>query len=141
MNNKIKYKSNNNIVYSCKYHQYNGKNIGSQAIQNITQRIENGYQRFFDYLKNRKKEKVSPPNFKKVKRYKSFTLKGKVGYKIENNTISLKGYRYKFWLSRVIEGQIKPVTFKRDSLGDVYICISLEQEEKKSNRSTGNSVG
>ncbi len=69
--------------------------------------IENGYKRFFDYLKDRTKEKVSPPNFKKVKKYKSFTLKGKVGYKIE----------------------------------DIYICISLEQEEKENNRSTGNSVG
>jgi putative transposase len=117
------------------------KNVGSQAIQNITERIENGYQLFFDYLKNSKKEKVSPPNFKKVKRYKSFTLKGKVGYKIENNSISLKGYRYKFWLSRPITGQIKTLTIKRDSLGDVYICMSLEQEKKKSNRSTGNSVG
>jgi len=42
------------------------KNIGSQAMQDITQRIEKGYQLFFDYLKNRKKEKVSPPNFKKI---------------------------------------------------------------------------
>ena len=58
-----------------------------------------------------------------------------------NNTISLKGYRYKFWLSRPIKGKIKTVTIKRDSLEDIYICISLEQEEKKISRSTGNSVG
>jgi putative transposase len=83
--------------------------------------------------------KVSPPSFKKVKRYKSFTLKGKVGYKIEDNIISLNGYKYKFWLSRPIDGKIKTVTIKRDN-GEFYIFVTVEKEQKRG-IATGKKVG
>ena len=121
------------------------KKVPSQAIQAITERIDNGYKKFFDYLKLRKKglkpRRVSPPTFKAVKKYKSYTLKGKVGYKLEDNIISLNGYKYKFWLSRPIDGKIKTVTVKRDNIGDFYICITLEKDEPKINVATGKSVG
>ena len=117
------------------------KQVPSQSIQNITERIDEAYKKFFDYIKGKRKLKVSPPSFKAVKKYKSYTLKGKVGYKIEDNVIFLNGYKYKFWLSRPIEGTIKTVIIKRDNLGDFYICISLEQEESQSRAATGKSVG
>lgn len=110
------------------------KKLGSQAIQNITERIDEGYKKFF-------KKQGGRPTFKKVKKYKSFTLKGKVGYKLDKNIISLNGYNYKFSLSREIEGKIKTVTVKRDNIGDFYICISLEIEESRVNITTGRSVG
>jgi putative transposase len=122
-----------------KYKYWN--NVGSQAIQNITERIDEGYKKFFDYAKGKNKLRVSPPNFKKVKKYKSYTLKGKVGYKLEGNSISLNSYKYKFWKSREIDGKIKTVTIKRDTIGDFYICISLEQEEAQNRVATGKSVG
>lgn len=50
--------------------------VGSQAVQDIGQRIKKAYQLFF---KHRDKG-VKPPEFKKVKKYKSFTLK-QAGYK------------------------------------------------------------
>ncbi len=109
------------------------KALGSQAIQNITERIDEGYKKFF-------KKQGGRPTFKKIKEYKSFTLKGKVGYKINDNVISLNGYNYKFWLSRPIDGKIKTVTVKRDNIGDFYICISLEIENKI-NITTGKNVG
>lgn len=115
--------------------------VPSQAIQEITVRIDNGYKKFFDYAKKKSKLKASPPTFKAVKKYKSYTLKGKVGYKLENNVISLNGYKYKFWLSRPIIGNIKTVIVKRDTIGDIYICISLEQEEPKYSVTSGKSVG
>ena len=40
------------------------------AVQDICQRIEKGYQLFF----NHHKKGVRPPGFKKVRKYKSFTL-------------------------------------------------------------------
>ncbi|MGV0028131.1 RNA-guided endonuclease InsQ/TnpB family protein [Phormidesmis priestleyi] len=55
------------------------QSIGSQAVQDICQRIEKAYQLFF----NHHKKGVRPSNFKKVHRYKSFTLK-QAGYKIES---------------------------------------------------------
>lgn len=117
------------------------KRVPSQAIQDITVRIDNAYKKFFDYTKGKTKLKVSPPTFKAVKRYKSYTLKGKVGYKLENNVISLNSYKYKFWLSRPIDGTIKTVTIKRDNIGDIYICITLEKEDTKFNAATGKIVG
>jgi putative transposase len=39
--------------------------LGSQAIQNITERIDEGYKKFF-------KKQGGVPTFKKVKKYKSF---------------------------------------------------------------------
>ena len=108
--------------------------LGSQAIQNITERIDEGYKKFF-------KKQGGIPSFKKVKKYKSFTLKGLVGYKLEGNHIVINKRNYKFWLSRPIDGKIKTFTVKRDTLGDLYICISLEVEQAQNNTTTGNSVG
>ncbi len=117
------------------------KKVPSQSIQNITERIDNAYKKFFDCTKGKTKLRVSPPTFKKVKKYKSYTLKGKVGYKVENNIISLNGYKYKFWKSRAIDGTIKTVIIKRDNLGDFYICITIDKKETRLSVTTGKSVG
>lgn len=110
------------------------KKLGSQAIQNITERIDEGYKRFY-------KKQGNIPSFKKISKYKSFTLKGMVGYKLDGNTICLNGYKYKFWKSREIDGVIKTVTVKRDNIGDIYICISLQIEPPKRDTTSGKTVG
>lgn len=50
--------------------------VGSQATQDIIQRIDRAYQLFFKHHK----KGVRPPNFRKRIKYKSFTLK-QAGYK------------------------------------------------------------
>ena len=114
--------------------------VPSQAIQNITERINESYKKFFDYVKKRKGLKCSPPKFKKRSRYKSFTLK-QAGYKIQDNTIWLNGYEFKFYKSREIDGAIKTITVKRDSLGHFYICVSLEVNNSSNKPMTGKSAG
>jgi len=114
------------------------KLVPSQAIQDITDRIDRAYKLFF---RNQKQGiKSSPPSFKRVKKYKSFTLK-QAGYKIDGNVIYLNGYKYKFWLSRPIKGKIKTITVKRDNIGDFYICISLEQDKIAKDTTSGKIVG
>ena len=54
------------------------REIGSQAVQDIAERIDRAYKLFFENLK--RKVRTAPPNFKKVAKYKSFTLK-QAGYK------------------------------------------------------------
>ena len=118
-----------------KYKEWN--ELGSQAIQDIAERIEKGYQKFF-------KKQGGLPGFKKRKKYKSFTLKGTVGYKLNDNIISLKGYNYKFSRNQEIkaEDKIKTVTIKRDNMGAFYICVSLEvATDPKIRIATGKSVG
>jgi putative transposase len=56
-------------------------------VQDICQRIEKAYQLFFKHHK----KGVRPPNFKKIRRYKSFTLK-QAGYKFfRGNRIKIGG--------------------------------------------------
>ena len=105
-----------------KYSHWN--NLNSQAIQNITDRIENAYTLFFGNLK--RKIKTAPPSFKKRIKYKSFTLK-QTGYKYSGDNAFLIGKRkYKFFKSRDIDGKIKTVTIKRDSINDLYIYFTCE---------------
>ena len=113
----------------------NWKNLGSQAIQQITERIDLAYQKFF-------KKQGGLPSFKKPIKYKSFTLKGNVGYKLNGNVICLHGYDFKFSKNQTIkvDDKIKTLTIKRDNVGAFYICVSLETKNK--NRiTTGKSVG
>ena len=121
------------------------KNVGSQAIQEITERIKKGYDRFFDNVKARKegktKERVSPPKFRKVRKYKSFTLK-QAGWKLEDNgVLVIRKRRYKYAKSREIEGTIKTVNIKRDAVGDFWVSFSCDIVETLSRAMTGKSAG
>lgn len=86
--------------------------VGSQAVQDICQRIEQAYQLFF----KRHNKGVRPPGFKKVKKYKSFTLK-QAGYKfLSGNRVRIGSRVYQYWNSRGIEGTVKTLTIKRTPL-------------------------
>ena len=101
--------------------------------------LDKGYKVFF---RNRKHgTKSSPPSFKKAKKYKSFTLK-QAGYKLyPDNRIKIGSRIYKYHKSREIEGKVKTLTVKRDSLGDLYIYIVCETENNEILPRTGKSVG
>lgn len=99
--------------------------VGSQAVQDICQRIEKAYQLFFKHHK----KGVRPPGFKKVKKYKSFTLK-QAGYKfLGGNKIKISGKVYQFWKSREIEGTIKTLTIKRTPLGELFMVVVVDCNE------------
>ena len=116
------------------------REIGSQAVQEITDRIENGYTLFWRNRKN--KLKASPPNFKKIRNYKSFTLK-QAGWKLDekHGRIRLGTRWYKYFKSRNIDGKIKTVTIKRDAVGDIYIYLVCDFSEQEVVARTGKSVG
>jgi putative transposase len=98
------------------------QSVGSQAVQDICQRIEKAYQLFFKH--NRKG--VRPPGFKKVKKYKSFTLK-LAGYKfLGGNRVKIGSQIYQFWKSREIEGTVKTLTIKRTPLGELFMVIVVD---------------
>ena len=102
--------------------------LGSQAIQDITDRIDKGYQKFFRWLKGGKVgRRVSPPKFKPRHKYKSFTLK-QAGWKLfGDNRLRIGKRVYRYWKSRKILGQIKTVTVKRDALGDIYVFFVVKE--------------
>lgn len=114
--------------------------LGSQAIQDIAERIDRAHKLFFRHLKAGIKS--SPPNFKKRIKYKSFTLK-QAGYKLlQDNYLRIGKRIYRYFKSREVEGNIKTLTVKRDPLGDIYIYIVTDAETQFFNRPrTGKSVG
>ena len=109
--------------------------LNSQTIQDITDRIERGYQAFF------RKQNRSIPDFKGKKRYNSITFK-QTGYKyLGGNKVCIMGKTFSFFQSRPVEGMIKTVTVKRDSLGDHYICFVTDFVRKISKPATCEGCG
>ena len=100
--------------------------VGSQAVQDICQRIEKAYQLFFKHHK----KGVRPPNFKKVKKYKSFTLK-QAGYKfLGGNKVKIGSRVYQYWNSRAIEGTVKTLTIKRTTLGELFMVVVVDSVDE-----------
>lgn len=96
--------------------------VGSQAVQDICQRIEKAYQLFFKHHK----KGVRPPGFKKVRKYKSFTLK-QSGYKfLGGNRVKIGSRVYQYWNSRAIEGTVKTLTIKRTPLGELFMVVVVD---------------
>ena len=112
--------------------------VGSQAVQDICQRIEKAYQLFFKH----NKKGVRPPGFKKVKKYKSFTLK-QAGYKFLNgNRVKIGSKVYQYWKSREIEGTVKTLTIKRTPLGELFMVVVVEDaSEPQIKFTTGKIAG
>jgi len=120
------------------------KTLPSQAIQDVVERIDRSYTLFFSNIK--KKRKCSPPGFRKFKNYKSFTLK-QAGYKLfeETNQLRIGKHTYGFHRSRDILGQIKTLTIKRNSIGELYLYFVVvntsDEEDHQTRVETGKIAG
>ncbi len=128
----VKLKKHKRFAYICE--------IGSQAVQDVTDRIDRAYNLFWSNLK--RKKKCSPPKFRKVRRYKSLTLK-QAGWKLDETRgkIRIGKKWYGYFQSRKIEGKIKTVTIKRDSVGDIYVYLVCDVQCDIVKPRTGKSVG
>ena len=121
--------------------------LPSQMIQDVAIRIDLGYQRFFENIKDRKlgktKRKVGKPKIKPNHKYKSVTFT-QAGYTIEGNRLTINCLKksFTFWKHREWTGRIKKVTLKRDNVGDYYLYLVCEDYEPSENLPlTGNEAG
>ena len=116
--------------------------LGSQAVQDVVERIDRAYKLF---LRNQKAGiKSAPPGFRASRKYRSFTLKqaGCGWALIGGNQIRIGKKIFRFSKSREIEGKIKTVTIKQDTLGDFYLFFSCEIEDQTIHRvMSGQSAG
>lgn len=115
------------------------KRLHSQTVQEILERLDKSYIRFFRHIQKR------PPKFKKAKWFTSFVFR-QGGYTLNGNVLTVNKIkkRYKFSLSRpyVGVGKIKTVTVRRSPLGDFYVLLSIEAEGKSIGKThNGASVG
>ena len=115
--------------------------LGSQAIQDVVERIDKAYKLFFSNLK--RGVKTAPPGFRGKKKYKSFTLK-QAGWQVKGNQLKIGKQIFKFSNSRELNGLVKTVTLKRDSLGDFYVlfcCVVEDHPDKTLLNNSCNGVG
>jgi len=102
------------------------KQVGSQVLQDVVERVGKAFQGFFSRLK-RIGVKAGFPRFRSRARYNSFTLK-QAGWKLEGRHLKIKGIGiFKLFLSREIQGRIKTVTVRRDACGDWWVCFSCDE--------------
>jgi putative transposase len=117
------------------------RKLGSQAVQEIGQRNEKAYERFFN-------KQGGLPRTKPVRKFRSFVLK-QAGWKLEDakadkkyRRITIGKTKYKFVWHRPLKGTIKTVTIKRDAVGRLWICFSVvEKIWIQDEASTGQSGG
>ncbi len=111
--------------------------VGSQAVQDICQRIDKAYKLFFKQFKRG----TRPPNFKKTRKYKSFTLK-QAGYKfLGGNKLKIGTKVFKYAKSREIQGRIKTLTVKRNGLGELFILVVTDWVDESFGVVTGKIAG
>lgn len=111
--------------------------LHSQTVQEIIDRLDIAYQRFFEHLAKR------PPKFRKAKDFSSFVFR-QGGYSLNGNvlTINIIKKRFKFSLSRPYAGKVKTLTVKRNNLGEFFIVMALDQSPQSIGKThNGASVG
>ena len=111
--------------------------LHSQTVQEILDRLDIAYQRFFKHFAKR------PPKFKKAKDLTSFVFR-QGGYSMNGNVLTINSIkkRFKFSLSRPYAGKVKTLTVKRNHLGEFFIVMVLDQFPQSIGKShNGASVG
>jgi putative transposase len=103
------------------------KNVHSQVLQNVVERLDKAYQAFFRRVKNG--EKAGFPRFKPESQYNSFTYP-QSGFSIEGKQIVLsKIGDVRIRLHRQPQGTIKTCTIIVKN-GKYYACFSCEVESQ-----------
>lgn len=111
--------------------------LHSQTTQEIIERVDTAYQRFFKKLAKR------PPKFKRHTQFSSFKYK-QGGFSINGNTICLNTIKrvFKFSKSREYDGKLKTVTIKRTPIGEYYLVLVTDASPKEYRKThNGASVG
>ena len=129
------------------------RELDSWAARDILMRLHRAYERFFN------KKAKRPPKFKSWRKSYSFTMSPS-GYKFTGDAcawppadsaepdigfygdkVRIMGKHYRFNLSRPIRGNIKTVTVKVDSLGDVYLSVVTDYVATEVTLKTGKAAG
>ncbi|MFZ3049463.1 MAG: transposase [Methanothrix sp.] len=118
----------NNMLPEWKADKPELKDVFSQVLQNVHERVDLALKAFLRRVKAG--EKPGYPRFRGRGRYDSFTYPQK-GFKIDSGKLYLsKIGNIKINLHRPIEGKIKRLTVRRAATGKWYACFSVEIEDQ-----------
>lgn len=119
------------------------KLLHSQTTQEVLERLELSYQRFFARLSRR------PPKFRKARDFSSIVYK-QGGFKLNGNVLVVNSINqhFKFSFSRPYEGKVRQIRIKRSRLGEYYLHIvtdavagSLSHGKSRKGASVGMDFG
>ncbi len=100
------------------------RNVFSQVLQNVQERVDLAFEAFFRRVKAG--EKPGYPRFRGYGWYDSFTFK-QFGFELLDSGLLLsKIGTVKIIVHRPIEGRIKTLTIQRDAVGNWYACFACE---------------
>ena len=111
--------------------------LHSQSVQEIIQRLDTAYQRFFKHVAKR------PPKFKKAKDFVSFAFK-QGGFTLNGNELIINRIRkrFRFSYSREYKGNIKMLRIKRSHLEEYYVYVITDCQPTAYGKShDGASIG
>ena len=117
--------------------------LHSQTVQEILQRLDVSYKRFFEHLSRR------PPKFRKARDFSSIVYK-QGGFKLNGNALvvySIKQH-FQFSFSRPYEGKVRQIRIKRSRLCEYYLYVvtdavggSMVHGESRKGASVGMDFG
>ena len=92
--------------------------LHSQTTQEILERLDLSYKRFFTHLSKR------PPKFRKARDFSSIVYK-QGGFKLQDNVLVVNSIKqhFKFSMSRPYEGRIRQLCIRRSPLGEYYLYL------------------
>ena len=117
--------------------RYKMRHLHSQSTQEVIERLDLAYQRFFKHISRR------PPKFKRREEMTSVVFK-QGGFKVKGNAFTVNKLKrtFRFSLSRPLRGEVKRLSVKRSPLGEYYLCIVTDAEPKRYGKThDGASVG
>ena len=116
---------------------YKMPHLHSQSVQEVIERLDLSYKRFFDRTSKR------PPKFKRKDDMSSIVFK-QGGFKVKGNrfTINKIDTTFRFSLSRPLRGEVKRLSVKKSPLGDFHLCVVTDAEARRYGKThDGASVG
>lgn len=114
--------------------------VGSQCLQDVVERLDRAYKAFFQRIRLGN-GKAGFPRFRGRDRYDSFTLK-QTGWRLEGRYLYVAGIgRFKLFLSRPIEGEIKTVTLRKASTEDWFVSFSCDNVTPKQYPEADRAIG
>src|SRR5574339_119223 len=102
------------------------RGVYSQVLQNVQERVDLAFKAFFRRVKAG--EKAGYPRFRGFGWYDSFTFKQFGFGLLEDGLFLSKIGIVKMILHRPIEGKIKTLTIRRDTVGNWYACFACQVE-------------
>lgn len=99
--------------------------LHSQTAQEILERLDASYKRFFKHLSRR------PPKFRKARDFSSIVYK-QGGFKLNGNILVVNSIKqhFQFSFSRPYEWKIRQIRIKRSRLGEYYLYIVTDAVAK-----------